>query len=442
MTTAPICNSASEKDFSYQSGERQTATVLSSIRLDHSSRYKLAAAIASRHWNGRSEEAQVLDLFCGNGYGSQILANELKAYVTGIDGCKEAIAVASEHYSTPRTTFAMRRFPFELPSTQYDLITCFESLEHVEDPEHLFSLLAASLKPGGILFVSTPNEASIPFALNATWFRHHVKHFRDEEMLAMAAKQGDLRFAGRFGQKVYKTDSAGRVTGIGPVDEMLPSTNCSDAHVVIHLYHRKSVRRTTVADTAPSGSDPFTPGIVDSQLMSRPVLRLDVGCGEAGPAEGHVGVDIRPLSGVGLLAQAWRIEQFVPPGTVTAFRSRHTMEHLTFPQVRATLASWHRLLRPGGKAHIIVPDLVFHIAQFLDPNPDAPSPTNSAWTQRQHALAGFYGWQREADEKLWDVHKSGFTFEILRQLLLDAGFARVSRLNNSPWHLDVEAFKA
>ena len=68
----------------------------------------------------------------------------------------------------------------------------------------------------------------------------------------------------------------------------------------------------------------------------------------------------------------------------------------------------------------MVPDLAFHIAQFLDPNPNGPSPANAQWTQRQHALAGFYGWQRQADHKLWDVHKSGFTFETMGGILGDA----------------------
>ena len=88
-----------------------------------------------------------------------------------------------------------------------------------------------------------------------------------------------------------------------------------------------------------------------------------------------------------------------------------------------------------------MPDLAFHIAQFLDPNSQGPSPANPAWTQRQHALAGFYGWQREADHKLWDVHKCGYTEEIMGELLAAAGFTRYARLPNQPWHLDIEAYK-
>ncbi len=172
-----------------------------------------------------------------------------------------------------------------------------------------------------------------------------------------------------------------------------------------------------------------------------PDLRLDVGCGEAGPQPGHVGVDIRALRGIGILSTTWGIDAHLPPGSVSAFYSRHTLEHVTYPQAKQTFASWFRLLKPGGRVHILVPDLAFHIAQFLDPNPQGPSPANPAWTQRQHALAGFYGWQREADHKLWDVHKCGYTKEIMGELLAEAGFVRYTRLPNQAWHLDIEAYK-
>jgi len=48
-------------------------------------------------------------------------------------------------------------------------------------------------------------------------------------------------------------------------------------------------------------------------------------------------------------------------------------------------------------------------------------------------LAGFYGWQRQADHKLWDVHKSGFTFETMGGILGDAGFINYVRHDNRPW---------
>ena len=66
------------KDFSLNSGERQTATQYMSIRADHRFRYEWADAIIPAGGQG-------LDLFCGVGYGTQRLAHNDR-YVIGMDG--------------------------------------------------------------------------------------------------------------------------------------------------------------------------------------------------------------------------------------------------------------------------------------------------------------------------------------------------------------------
>lgn len=176
-----------------------------------------------------------LDLFCGNGYGTWLAASELKAHVTGIDGSNEAIDIANKHFSTAHTLYSSKCFPFELPRNSYDFIICYESIEHVSAPEALFTVLAQSLKPGGVLFVSTPNEATMPLALNAEWFRHHVKHFRESELIALAKQQTMLRFAGQFGQKVYLLDQ-GRVVGLDASADMMPKTDCRSPHFFIQIF--------------------------------------------------------------------------------------------------------------------------------------------------------------------------------------------------------------
>jgi hypothetical protein len=123
-------------------------------------------------------------------------------------------------------------------------------------------------------------------------------------------------------------------------------------------------------------------------------LRLDVGCG-ARVREGHVGVDVRPLPGVGIVCNAWEIDERVPHKTVHSIYCRHFFEHLTFAQGVRTLLAFHRVLRPQGSLHIIVPDIRYHMGQFLRATPRSPSAANPRWTGRQHALAGFWGWQHE-----------------------------------------------
>jgi predicted SAM-dependent methyltransferase/SAM-dependent methyltransferase len=429
------------KDFSYASGERQTATEFGEIRLDHASRYQLAVQIVKEHFQSATAPLRGLDLFCGNGYGSWLAAKETGAHMLGIDGSADAVAIANRHYSTASTIFSAKCFPFALPAAAYDFILCFESIEHVGDPDALFIELTKSLKPGGVLFVSTPNEATIPFALNAQWFQHHVRHFREQDLIELARRHSDVRFVGQFGQKVYRVQG-GRVVGVGKTADMMPTDQCHDAHCLIQLFVKPEAAPVAAPAQRESGCDTFTPGVINPDMVNVSDLRLDVGCGEAGPQPGHVGVDIRPLPGVGILSSTWGIDALLRPECVSAFYSRHTLEHVTFPQAKRTFASWFRLLKPGGRVHILVPDLAFHIAQFLDPNKNAPSPVNPKLTQRQHAIAGFYGWQREADHRLWDVHKCGYTEEIMGEMLAAAGFVRYQRLPNQPWHLDIEAYKS
>jgi len=167
-------------------------------------------------------------------------------------------------------------------------------------------------------------------------------------------------------------------------------------------------------------------------------IKLDVGCGPK-VREGYLGVDIRPAPHITYCCNAWEVNQFVPENSVTAIYSRHFFEHLTFPQAAMTLKAWMHVLHPGGTIEIIVPDLRFHVEQYLQPS--ERSITNPKWSNLQHAMAGFYGWQREADVSYWDVHKSGYDFEQLHSVLAEHGFSNINRIPDEPWNLHVEAQK-
>lgn len=166
--------------------------------------------------------------------------------------------------------------------------------------------------------------------------------------------------------------------------------------------------------------------------------KLDFGCGNA-PREGYAGVDIRPGSNVAYCCNAWEIGAQVAPDSIQEVFSHHFFEHLTFRQGEATLAAWYRILAPGGRLQLVLPDLRYHVEQFL--NPEAPAEANTEWTNSEHALAGFFGWQRESMHSDWDVHKSGYDFPLLRSALQRKGFVDIARQNDAPWQLNVTAAK-
>lgn len=169
-----------------------------------------------------------------------------------------------------------------------------------------------------------------------------------------------------------------------------------------------------------------------------PELRLDVGCGDR-PRAGHVGVDLRPLPGVRYVCNAWELPQHLAAHSVTSIHSRHFFEHLTFAQGAATLRAFAQVLQPGGGLWLTVPDIRWHMQQFLQARPGSRSAANPRWSDRSHAQAGFWGWQRGGIHEVWDVHKSGYDDTLLIEALAQAGFVGARRQPDQPWHLSVLA---
>lgn len=170
-------------------------------------------------------------------------------------------------------------------------------------------------------------------------------------------------------------------------------------------------------------------------------IKLDVGCGDVKPKKGFYGVDIRSFPWVKFKCNAWDIGKHIKPNSVEEIYSRHFMEHLTFPQTDLFLAATYLILRPKGTINIIVPDISYHIKQFLIPDRSLPSETNPKWTLLEHAQAGFWGWQREGDKNFWDVHKSGYDYPSLEKKLTENGFVKIIHIADDPWNLNVKAEK-
>lgn len=173
-------------------------------------------------------------------------------------------------------------------------------------------------------------------------------------------------------------------------------------------------------------------------------LRLYVGSGPDS-REGYINCDIRSIPGVQLVCPAWKISAFA--SNVEAIYSRHTLEHLTDEETRLTLDDWFSALRIGGTVEIIVPNMRFHIDQWLKANWKAEGPVGTKNIARW-AFAGFYGWQRECNprergynQSYWDVHKSGYDAGRIEYLLETSGFARIETEIVDECHLVARASK-
>ncbi len=149
----------------------------------HLRRYLLAARFA--------RGARIVDAACGTGYGAQILAEHGAASVLGVDIDPRTIAYASRYHASDRVRFETgdaAACPVETGSI--DLVTSFETIEHLAEPARLVAEFSRVLTAGGTLVLSTPND------LGTT--EHHEVSLSQADLDELLAPT--FRVAGRLGQ--------------------------------------------------------------------------------------------------------------------------------------------------------------------------------------------------------------------------------------------------
>lgn len=139
------------------------------IEVEHVSRYQWAAQAA--------RDRIVLDAGCGTGYGTRLLAQGGAREVVGID-----IAEAVLEAVAPTMPDSVRLQPGDLrklqvPDDTFDLIVCFEVIEHFDDPFTVLDELSRVLAPEGVLLISSPNRG-----VYQPGNPHHLHEFTAEEL--------------------------------------------------------------------------------------------------------------------------------------------------------------------------------------------------------------------------------------------------------------------
>ena len=173
-------------------GERYVPEVEGEIEMERLHRYTIARDLAY----GKD----VLDIACGEGYGSELLATVARR-VTCVYISEEAIAHASRKYSRPNIAFAVgscARIP--LPDGSIDLVVSFETIERHDQHLEMMQEIRRVLRSDGVVIISSPDKheySHVPSDKN----EYRVKklclsEFKD--LLATAFKRVRI-----FGQRVY-----------------------------------------------------------------------------------------------------------------------------------------------------------------------------------------------------------------------------------------------
>ena len=130
---------------------------------------------------------RVLDMACGEGYGSEVLSRSA-ATVLGVDGNPEAHEHARLRYVRQNLRFEWGAVESHGEPGAYDAVVFLQTIEHVQDPVAVLTHFRSLLAPGGTVYVSTPNLLTLapPGAAKSSnpW---HIREYRAAEFRELCA---------------------------------------------------------------------------------------------------------------------------------------------------------------------------------------------------------------------------------------------------------------
>jgi 2-polyprenyl-3-methyl-5-hydroxy-6-metoxy-1,4-benzoquinol methylase len=144
--------------------------------------------LAVYEWIGaRVIGLRVLDMACGEGYGSEVLSRSA-ASVVGVDANPEAYEHARLRYRRQNLRFERGVVEtFGEPET-FDAVVFLQTIEHVQNPDEVLERFKALVADSGApaVYVSTPNVLTLaPEGAEKSENPWHVKEYRPEEFRAL-----------------------------------------------------------------------------------------------------------------------------------------------------------------------------------------------------------------------------------------------------------------
>jgi SAM-dependent methyltransferase len=138
--------------------------------------------LAVYEWIGaRVIGRRVIDMACGEGYGSEVLSRGA-ARVVGVDANPEAFEHARLRYRRQNLTFERGMVESHGEAGAYDAVVFLQTIEHVQDPVAVLRHFRSLLVPGGVAYVSTPNLLTLaPAGAAKSDNPWHIKEYRAAE---------------------------------------------------------------------------------------------------------------------------------------------------------------------------------------------------------------------------------------------------------------------
>ncbi|MGB7581908.1 MAG: class I SAM-dependent methyltransferase [Sedimentisphaerales bacterium] len=140
-----------------------------------------------------NSQSSVLDIGCGNGEFLNRVRQFCRCRVSGVDTSENAVLCAKKQCGLDVFRGEITAAPFEEKS--FDLITAWSCIEHMNNPAQAVKKIFALCKPGGFLFIKTPNYDSFAAKLfKDKWYHldcpRHLYIFSPAAITALLEKSG------------------------------------------------------------------------------------------------------------------------------------------------------------------------------------------------------------------------------------------------------------
>ena len=147
-------------------------------------RHEVAYRFALPYVTGK----RVLEVGCGEGYGTALLA-DAAATVVGIDYDRLTVAHAAARY--PSAGFVRANLAsLPVPDESVDVVATLQVIEHVWNHGEFIRECLRVLRPGGHLFVTTPNRLTFSPGRETPMNLFHTKAFTAAELAALVTANG------------------------------------------------------------------------------------------------------------------------------------------------------------------------------------------------------------------------------------------------------------
>ncbi len=219
----------------------------------HLARYVFAAQFV--------EGKAVLDIACGNGYGSSCLISKHALNVVGGDNSEAAISFAQHHYQTDGLCFlSCDAQQMQFADNSFDVVVSMETIEHLERYEDFLKECRRVLKDDGLFICSTPNRKAL-FGIKNPW---HFREFSLDEFYELIGRY--FAHVELYGQGFLKKREAIKresIRRLGPVIRFIPQPIKS---LPRRFIYPEAYRFASLAEVYPN----FTLGLeeqIDKQYM-------------------------------------------------------------------------------------------------------------------------------------------------------------------------------